>query len=234
MRKTCDHHLNMPGRRGESLLRLCVFAIFLWLPACNIVGPAVFLAGGLPKVEAQHTLADVPTLVFIDDRENRIRGSINLRRTIAETTSRVLMDRKLVTRTISPNDAMTLATQRERNSRLLSIEEIGTMVGARQVVYVEMTQFQNSPDGYSPRPTAACSVRVIDLDAHQRVFPAAGSQETSRQVRVVMRPVDPEVFRTRSTRDKVHEELAVELGQEIAMLFYEHEVRELGGNLNPR
>ena len=214
-------------------LCLTVACLVIAVAACNIVAPAAYLAGGLPKLDAQYTLRDVPTLVFVDDRRNRIRGSVNWRRIIADTTSQILMDKELVKTTISPQAAMTLATQHERNSKILSMEEIGTMVGATQIIYVEMANFQNSPDGYTPRPTAACYVRVIDLEKHERVFPAPDAQEAdgSREVHVVSRPVDPEVFQSRLTKDKVYEGLAAELGQQIALLFYKHEVKDLGGNL---
>ena len=79
---------------------------------------------------------------------------------------------------------MAMATQHERSSKILSIEDIGNLVGARQIIYVQMEQFQNSADGFTPRPIAACTVRVIDLDKRERVYPPADSPSGSRIVHV--------------------------------------------------
>ena len=210
--------------------RLFVLATILVSSGCNIVGPAAYIIEGPPKVEAAHVLADVPTVVYIDDRMNVV-NPISLRRIIADKTSEVLMVKKALTTTISPQDAMSLAAKRERNSDILSMEEIGKMVGAKQVIYVEMLNFQRSPDGNLPRPYAFCRVRVIDVENRMRVFPGPESQENSRGVQAMTREVDPETFRNSTTRLKLYEELAVRLGDEIAKLFYKHEARELGGNL---
>jgi hypothetical protein len=210
---------------------LCSLAL---MPAgCNIVGPAAYMIEGPVKVEAQYALADVPTVVYIDDRSNLV-NPISLRRVIADKASEVLMVKKVLTSTISPQDAMALTAKRERNSNILSMEEIGRMVGAKQVIFVEMQRFDRSPDGFTPRPIAVCRVRVIDVENKMRVFPPPESQETSWAVQAVTREVDPEVYRTSSGRLAAFETLAIQTGEEIAKVFYRHEARELGGNLNPR
>jgi hypothetical protein len=221
--------------REKSKIVLVFIAICMCIiaPGCNIVGPAAYIIEGPPSVEAQHTLADVPTLVFIDDRSNVV-NPVSLRRVIADKASEVLMVKKLLTTTISPQDAMTVARQRERNSNILSIEDIGKTVGAQQVIYVEMLQFQDTPDGFTPRPMAACRVRLIDVENRKRLFPPPDSQEASRLVQVMTREVDPSIYSTRSGRLQVFNILAEDIGEEVAKLFYKHERKELGGNLNPR
>lgn len=205
----------------------------LLLPGCNIVGPAAYLVEGPPKVDAQHQLADLPTVVFIDDRRNLV-NPVSLRRVIADRASQDLMAKEALSKTISPQDAMNIVRQKETTSQVLSIEEIGEAIGAQQVIYVEVVQFQDSPDGVTPRPVAACRVKVIDVASRQRVFPPVDSDDPARLVQVMTREVDPEVYRTRSGRLKIFEGLAEATGREIAKLFYKHEAVELGGRLNPR
>lgn len=218
-------------------LRLPMVAVLMWcmatLSGCNIVGPAAYIISGPPKVDARHTLSDVPTVVYIDDRSNVV-NPISLRRVIGDRASEVLMAKEALTQTISPQDAMSLAAKRERNSDILSMEEIGKMVGAKQVIYVEMTHFQHSPDGFVPRPYAACRVRVIDVENRMRVFPGPESPDNSFAIQAMTREVDPEAFRNNATRLAAYEGLANLLGDEIAKLFYKHEAKELGGSLNPR
>lgn len=212
------------------LAAACLAAV---VPGCNIVGPAAYLIEGPPKKDAEHTLVDVPTVVFIDDRQNFL-NAVSLRRVIADSASQDLMVKEALTTTISSQDAMNLAGRMDRNSHVMSIEEIGKAVGAQQVIYVEMLGFQGSPDNFTPRPTAQCRVRVIDVANRQRVFPPQGSSEPARIIQTMIREVDPEVFRTRGSLLRVNEELARSLGRDIARLFYRHEVKELGENLKPR
>jgi hypothetical protein len=213
-----------------ALLLTCGCAVFPL--GCNLVGPAAYIIEGPPTIEAQHTLADVPTLVFIDDRNSMVSPA-SLRRVIADKTSEDLMVKKLVSTTISPQDAMSFAAQVERHSQIMSIEEIGKKVGAKQVIYVHMLQFNDQVD-YTPQPTAVCRVHVIDVENRVRTFPPPDSQEPSRVVQAMTREVNPELYRTRAGRTQLREALARETGAQIGKLFYKHERKELGGSLNPR
>ena len=215
-----------------TLLALAAFAATV-VNGCNIVAPAVYFIEGPPKVEAQHILADVPTVVFIDDRSN-VFNTFSLRRVIADKFSHRLMMEKVLSRTISPQDTINLARTMERNNQIMSIEEIGKAVGAEQVIYIEMLQFTDTPDGYTPRPMAACQVKVIDITNRKRVFPPEDSDEPARYVRAMTREVDPEMYRTRAGRLQTFEALAITTGEQVAKLFYKHDAKELGGNLTPR
>ena len=225
--------MNLTRRVIRSISTAALIVCTLWLGGCNIVGPAAYLIGGGPKVDPEYVLFDVPTLVYIDDRSNEV-NPISLRKVIADKASTDLMENQAVKMTISSQDAMTLAAQRERNSQILSIEEIGNAVGARQIIYVEMVQFNDTPDGFTPRPIAVCRVKVIDLDAKKRVYPPEDADLPYREVQVMTREVDPNLYATRSGRLKVFEVLAEQTGVEIAKLFYKHEYRPLGENLNTR
>jgi len=200
---------------------------------CNIVGPASYIISGPPSVDAEYELADVPTVVFIDDRHNVV-NPISLRRAIADKASEDLMMKKILAKTISGQDAMTLATQRERNNQIMSIEDIGKAVGAKQVIYVEMLQFQDILPDYTPRPTSACRVRVIDVENRKRMYPAEDAQEPSRLVQASTREVNPELYRTRTGRVETLQALAITTGEEIGKLFYKHEIKQLGSNLYPK
>ena len=217
--------------RVWSIVALCATACLC--PGCNILGPASYIVSGPPSVDAQYTLDDVPTVIYIDDRANQV-NPVSLRRVIADTASTDLMVKKMLTTTISPQDAMNIAARNDRNKEIMSIEEIGTSVGAKQVIYVEMVQFADTPDGYIPRPVAICRVRVIDVENRKRLFPGPDEHDNARQVQVPTHEVDPDLYRTRSGRLQVSQDLALDTGHEIGKLFYKHERKELGSNLNPR
>ena len=144
------------------------------------------------------------------------------------------MVKKLVTTTISPRDAMGVVASRDRHGELMPIDAIGRAVGAEQIIYVQMLAFSGTSDGVTPRPTARCRVRIIDVAQRVRLYPPPESQEVSRLIEVNTREVDPAMLRSTASRLKVYQALADETGEAIAKLFYKHEVKELGGSLEPR
>ncbi len=207
------------------------------LAGCNIAAPVAYFVGGTGMIDAQHELADVPTVVFVDDRANVIgRNSRNLRMAIAEKLSEELMVRKILDpeHTIDPRDAAGIVSSRDRHHDLVPVDAIGRMVGADQVIYVEMLQFARSPDGVTPRPTATCRVRVVDAHSRKRLFPGSDTQQTSQQVWAHLDEVDPALFRSPAASHKLFESLAHETGKSMAKLFYRHEARDLGDRLTPR
>jgi hypothetical protein len=224
-----------------ALLRLIVVAAALFAIAaagpagCNIVAPAYFLLHGPPKTPAAYELEDRPTIVFVDDRNNAIpRNSATLRRSIADHTSEDLMTREILTTTIRPQDAISLARQSDRFDEVMSIEELGRAVGAEQVIYVQMLAFTETVDGATPRPAAACEVKVIDVVNRYRLFPPDGGDESGFMVQVTMGTLNTEAYQSASSRLQIHQALAIKTGDEVAKLFYDHETTELGGNLTPR
>ena len=216
----------------RASIAACALAVACTLGGCNIVGPIAAVAAGPPKTEARYTLPDVPTVVFVDDRENLVSPS-TLRRTIAERANQELMLNKLLTTTINPQDAILIASRSDKASNLMDIEAVGRAVGAHQVIYVQVTQFSETPDGYTPIPTAAANVKVIDVANHQRVFPGP-DMAAGYPVKSTGAPVDPSLYASRPTRQKIYESLASQLGDQVAKLFYKHESVELGERLTPR
>jgi len=207
------------------------------LAGCNIAAPIAYFVGGTGKIDAQHKLADVPTVVFVDDRANVIgRNSRNLRLAIAEGLSDELMVHKVLDpeHTIDPRDAAGIVSTRDRHHDLVAVDEIGRMVGADQVIYVEMIQFAKSPDGATPRPTATCRVRVVDAHSRVRLFPGSDTQQTAQQVTANLDEVDPSLFRSAAASQELFRSLAHETGKTMAKLFYRHEARDLGDRLKPR
>jgi hypothetical protein len=221
--------------RVAKLARVDVlaFGLLLCVGGCNIVTPVSYLVFGPEKVEAQYKLKDVPTVVYIDDRQNVV-NPVSLRRIIADTASADIMQFTSVKTTISGQDAMSIVSQKERSNKVMSIEDIGNAVGAQQVIYVEMQMFAESPDGATPKPTAQATVRVIDIAEHLRVFPPADGTEKARSIQASLRITDPSELRNAATRAKVMQDLAKETGVVIGKLFYKHEPRNLGSNLTPQ
>ena len=204
------------------------------LGGCNILAPASYLAFGQPKTLALYELEDRTTLVFVDDRRNAIpQNATQLRRTIADHVSIDLMTEEILTETLSSADAMALARQHDRQGELLSIEAIGEATGAQQVIYVEMTSFRGSSDGMTPRPTASCRVKVIDVANHVRLFPPPESELDWQVLTVTSPAINPERYRSSTGRREIEKMLALLTGDQIAKVFYKHVPNELGSRLTP-
>jgi len=201
------------------------------LSACNYVAGAAYLVAGQDKKPAEYELPDRPTLVFIDDRVPVIKRKV-LCATIGERVSTDLMMEKVVTKTISPADAIALAKQRDKHGNLLPIESIGQTVGAEQVIYVQILGFSLSPDSVTPKPAAMCSVRVIDVVSKTRVFPGIESNQPDRIVQVTTGDASAQMYASEPDRRKLEDALAEKLGSEIGRLFYKHIPNEVGSKVN--
>lgn len=226
------------SRRG-FLLAATLGAAVAGLPGCNIVAPALYAVDGAGKIDAEHELAEVRTVVFVDDRRN-VFPRTALRTSIGEAIAKDLLARKLVPSIVSPRDAIALARQKESGTKPLSIAAIGRELDAQQVLYVQLVSFSLAGDGASAdsgfgmRPTATCRVKVIDCVANVRTYPISDIGESGRLVTSRIREVDTEGLRTVAARRAVEDRLAARMAIDIAELFYEHDRVDLGENLGTR
>ena len=101
-------------------------------------------------------------------------------------------------------------------------------VDASVLIYVEISGFSLTSDGQTAKPVANCSVKVIDVRNRQRLFPLEG---ISYPVRAVVTNIAPSRLAGSGEVRKLSEELAENLGDEVAKLFYEHTTGRLGENL---
>jgi len=219
-----------------TLLRLIIITLILVVPAaiitgCNIASGIVYVTTPNPVSEAKYELENRPTVVFIDDRRNQV-NPVRFRREIADVASEDLIAEEVVLDVISPRDALTAARQLDRGNQPASLGRVGELVGADQVIYVEMLRFTLSRDGISPDPYASCRIRVIDIPAQKRVFPAVDGKEPDAFLLEVTLPIEKSQGLTNSrVRQQIGEALAKETGTRIAQLFYDHEIPAVGANL---
>jgi len=218
-------------RLARTLLAAAVGAAALLgaLPGCNILGPATYLVTGPPKKAAEIELPKVKTVVFVDDRQNQIRtNSRQLRNAVGERITSTLLEKDVLESMIQSADAMALATSSDRFGDLLSIEELGKRLGAEQVIFVEMRYFRETPDGATPNPTAAAAVKVLDITGKRKIYPLGDDPKAERMVTASLGEIDPVKLQGDANRVTVFRRLAEALGTEVAKLFFEHEVNELG------
>jgi hypothetical protein len=203
------------------------------IASCNIVTPAAYLALGQGNVSAAYAPVDRPTVVFVDDRRNVIpMNATRIRRAIADKVGTDLMENEVLTKVIAAQDAMSVVRNRDREGQLMSIDTIGAAVGAEQIIYIEMLSFKGSPDGYSPRPTAACQLKMVDVPNRTRLFPPETAEAPWFPVEVVSGPISPELYQSTTGRRQIESLLAAQLGDQVAKVFYKHEAEPLGTRLD--
>ena len=206
-------------------------AVALVTGGCNYLIPAAYLVEGPPKEAARYELPRRKTVVYVDDRANRMTRAA-LRTAVGEDVGSLLLQQALVPEVVSTKDAVSYARRVDTSDKQVSIRKIGEAVGAEQVIYIDVDDYRISADGATPRPAAIVNVKVIDVASGARLWPD-GTDEGERMI-VRTREQSIELYSSSAGRRRVEDALAKQVAEDVSKLFYEHEKRELGGNLGIR
>jgi hypothetical protein len=186
---------------------------------CNIVAPAYWLVHGGEKIDAEFKLPkDRSTVVFIDDRANRIPRRA-LRVAIAEETEKSLIKNAGLKDMISAQSALQ-AAGRESGTSPVPVTEIAQRVHADIIVYATVDTFTLSSDTATYRPMAALRVKVLDAKAETRLWP---KDETGYTLTTTLQPKQGEKPTNTGDVYKAEDELARQVGVELAQLFFKHD-----------
>lgn len=216
----------------RALRSIAALALAALAQGCNIVTPAAYIIEGPPSNDAQYTLPDRKVVVFVDDRKNLLSRT-QLRTIIGDKVASDLLAKSLVPDAVASRDALAVARRDESAGKPLSTAEIGEKVGAEVVIYVKVTSFNIAEPGGTPRPNATAQVRVIDASNRARLFPS-DPEDPGAEVPSTMREVSMDLYNSMSGRRSVEEQLASNLGDRVAKLFYKHEKNELGKGIGVR
>jgi hypothetical protein len=226
------------ARAAAALAAALAAAVVLSaLASCNIITPVAYAIEGPGQIDAEYTLPDKKTVVFVDDPRN-ILPRTALRTAIGDAVSFDLMNRELLTSTVATRDAIAIARTGSGGSadKLMSIEAIGRALDASQVIHIQPEVFDlaGRSDSQGLRPTAKVVVKVVDIDQQVRVYPSEHTLPRGREVTATIREADQSVLRTRAGRTQIEEELARKIASQVGKLFYQHDRIDLGENLGTR
>lgn len=210
--------------RATAISVIC--AAVLLVAGCNYLLPASYIIEGPPKAPAAFELPSKRTVVIVDDKINRM-PRVALRVGIGDSVGTHLLENDVVPETITTRDAVALIRRMDTASKPVSIQRICESLGAEQVVYVEIDEFNLSGGREEGGPEAVALVKVLDIANGSRLWPTAGSEA----VQSFLQDINPSLITTSAGRREVEDKLAEKLGEDIAKLFYAHERRELGGRL---
>ncbi len=196
---------------------LCVAA----LPGCQFA--AWFLQVAFPViVEAEYDMPDHRTAVFIDDPRNILPSE----QVEVEVGDRILKD--LVAEgvlsegnTIPTREVSALETN-HKDFQSWTIQKVGQELGVDQLIYVFVDTFDLGETQEQFRPSAATRIKVYDVQANTRVYPAGGGVDY-RRINTRLAFVGPQHLSTQAVRQTVTAGLSQDLARDIARLFYRHE-----------
>lgn len=203
------------------LLLLLLGSLVLQLGGCNILGPAGYLLTGPEKQPAAFTLPkDRTAVVFIDDRASRIPQRA-LRELIGQTAEETLL-REGVVKDMVKARLVFSALRNERFGRPMGVAEVGQAVQAQVVIYARIDRFTVSEDQQSFTPVADLSVRVVDAETKQRLFPPPESGRDSHALSIRLAAQQGVNPRSAADRAQAEQLLAQWVGRELAGVFYDH------------
>jgi len=207
------------------------------MASCNVLTPVAYAIDGPGQIDAEYTLPDKKTVVFVDAPDN-ILPRTALLTAIGDALSFDLMQRELLTATVATRDAIAVARAGAgaSASKKVSNESIARALDASQVIHISPVIFdlEGRTDAQGIRPTATVRVRVLDIDAKSVSYPSPEIMPKGREVVVSIRSSEINALATRAGRTVIEDELAKKLSVKIGQLFYKHDRIDLGENLGTR
>jgi hypothetical protein len=205
-----------------SLLALAILGAVSLAPAgCNIVAPALMIAQGPPKIEAQLKLDKSRTHVILIDDRRSVLPSRNLRELIGTTAEKALLEKDAVTDIVQSRIA-SAQVRGERFGTPMSIVEVARAVKADVIIYATVDSFSLTVDGQSLAPTAVLRVKVIDAQTEQRLLPPDGELDW-RTLTVSLPSAAATAPTSQSQVFAIQTDLAHWTGIQLARMFYDVE-----------
>ena len=210
--------------RQHASAWFCVVLLSACSAGCGMQGGTILYfmgAGRLQMVEAEYTLSEGPVLVLVDDLDERLTWAPARDRLAADLT-RELLDHQVTQKVISP-EAVKRHRRTHSNFDELKCTQVGRLVGADQVLWIEVTSFLAEEEIHDIARAAylAVTVRVINPNERKdrgkvRLWP------TGREGKLVAVQLNSNEVSPLRTRDRIATELTRKLAADIARLFYEH------------
>jgi hypothetical protein len=183
---------------------------------CEDLGLATYLAHGPAPVEPQYVPYKEPMLVLVECYGST--GSVNV--DVARLSSSLvkeLQDNK-VAPIIDPNKLVQFRDKDPEGYSKMGITDIGRKLGARQVLYVNVTYADLDVPGDTPmiRGTISATVRIVDADSALTRWPA------SPQDGMVVNAKSPWIRTDESNaQTDAHNQMTDTLATRIGNLFHE-------------
>lgn len=213
-------------RRHARVHGAILTLVLVVVSGCTYSGGKLLYMLGLGEarvVPAEFTLTKEPVLIFVDDYRERLTYPLAAR-DLFDELSQELLRKKAATKLI-PLSTMDGLRQSHPDFSELSAREIGELVGADQVLWIEIQDFLATEEVTNVADAAYLHVTLKVLDPH----------ETKRRSRIRLWPVSPtghlvtvgisgaRVSELGSTA-RVSKELTRQAAVEIAKRFHDYQL----------
>ena len=144
-----------PGPRALALATLAAAGVVsaVALTGCNIVTPVAYAIEGPGQIEAEYTLANRKTVVFVDDPTNKLPRTA-LRTALGDAISLDLMGREILGSTVATRDAVVASRQLGEKVRRAEQGCRSVQLKSKRMFFAKMpnalTFPQSSRLGWSP------------------------------------------------------------------------------------
>jgi len=211
------------------LMGLSVLAFAFTASGCELMG-IVASAVVPPTLPAVYQIADLPTLVIVDDRNGVLRDP-QLAMLAAAHATATLGNEEAVTNLISTDDLSALASQLGEKYAQTSPYDIAKRLGAKQVILINIFAAAISPEPGILKPSANIGVKLFDIEKNDRLFPpspkATGHPDPPETEGFFMHKVTLKVKTNQANPARVdaiaRQKLAEQIGIRAALLFTEYD-----------
>jgi hypothetical protein len=209
---------------ATSLRRSFVSALLAFLivtaTGCNILGFVADKTTTGETKDANYVLPSEPTVVIVENWRNPTGAAIDAEQVQREVSENLASHQ--IGPQIDPTAVIDLKSRR-RDFGKLSIAEIGKLVGAKQVVYINLTNTSltaaEGSDSYTGKVTAR--VKVVDTESGEARWPTDSVEGYPISIST---PVA--TARNESDRNELREKLLAAASDRISKLFYKARAEE--------
>ncbi|MEM9108502.1 MAG: hypothetical protein AAGC72_00570 [Planctomycetota bacterium] len=222
------------------MFSLILLAALFVITGCNWIAGAASVLSPPEKTEAKYDLPDKATLIVVDDPKRLVTSPSTLRRIASATRNVLEVEEVVVVGGFVGQDE--LAVYREElgeDYNRTSLAALAIELNAKQVIHAEVTGFQMELGGNVIRPGISLNVKVFDLDERARSFPSSDSPAGGVDLGATVYPLQSQLPAQDLTGQSASRSIAVrdlanQAGRDIARLFFDWRMPEVGSELGKR
>jgi hypothetical protein len=185
------------------------------LAGCNIVGAAADKIVGPPEVKAHYVPPQEPLLVLAENYQHPSEMMVEAEQLVQKVAKQ--LEEHKVAPIVDPTAPFNLKASKPAEYQRMTIAQIGRTLGARQIVYVDITQSNVFVAQASEmlKGKAIVRVRVVDAETGNTRWPEEGGDGYPLIVETPMLREGQGVDEA-----SVRMQLQEMMGEKIAQLFY--------------
>ncbi len=193
------------------------------LAGCAVPGAIAYKVFGPPAIPARYTPPKTePLVVLVEDAHSAGAGLPEAEELLQALNSDLTQHK--VAPMVDPRKVHDLRDLNTQAFSKMSISEIGRRVGAKKIIYVNITQcdFVIPPSSDVMKLKLTANIKVVDAYSAEVIWPNNIDGE------VLHREGDFQRMTADMTASNIRREALKEIGEEISRMFYEYKTDTMG------